>query len=138
MAKKKKEEVPNGILMYLNNLNNSKFLTGLIVILLNVGGKYVSVSLSKNQEEYFKNVIGHHLIILAACWMATRDIILSVILTGIFIVLTKFLLNDESRFSIIPNNWKKEKVEFMETKGSLKSADIDQAIKLLEKVKNSK
>ena len=137
MAKKKKEEVPNGILIYLNNLNNSKFLTGLIVILLNVGGKYVSVSLTKSQEEYFKNVIGHHLIILAACWMTTRDIILSVILTGIFIVLTKFLLNDESRFSIIPNSWKKE-VEFMESKGSLKNTDIDQAIKLLEKVKNSK
>ena len=138
MARKKKEEVPTGILMYLNNLNNSKFLTGLIVILLNVGGKYVSVNLSKSQEEYFKNIIGHHLIILAACWMATRDIILSVILTGIFTVLTKFLLNDESRFSIIPNSWKNKKVESVENTGNLNGANIDEAIKILEKVKNAK
>ena len=138
MARKKKEEVPTGILMYLNNLNNSKFLTGLIVILLNVGGKYVSVNLSKSQEHYFKSIIGDHLIILAACWMATRDIILSLILTGIFIVLSKFLLNDESNFSIIPNSWKNKKVESVENTGNLKGANIDEAIKILEKVKNAK
>ena len=53
-------------------------------------------------------------------------------------LLTRFLLNDESRFSIIPNSWKKQKVEYVESKGDLNGANIDEAIKILEKVKNAK
>ena len=40
------------ILEYLKALNNSKFFAGLVMIMLNIGSKYVTIELSKNQEEY--------------------------------------------------------------------------------------
>ena len=43
------------ILEYLKALNNSKFFAGLVMIMLNIGSKYVTIELSKNQEQYLKN-----------------------------------------------------------------------------------
>ena len=38
------------ILEYLKALNNSKFFAGLVMIMLNIGSKYVTVELSKNKN----------------------------------------------------------------------------------------
>ena len=39
----------------LNVLNNSKLFTGLIMICLNIGSKFITVKLSPSQEEFMKN-----------------------------------------------------------------------------------
>ena len=39
------------ILEYLKALNNSKFFAGLVMIMLNIGSKYVTIELSKNREK---------------------------------------------------------------------------------------
>ena len=43
---------------YLNSrvmyLNNSKFFAGVIMILLNVGSKFMAIQFSKSTEEYMK------------------------------------------------------------------------------------
>ena len=41
---------------YLGYLNNSKFFAGLVMIMLNIGSKYVTIELSKSQEAYLKIV----------------------------------------------------------------------------------
>ena len=38
----------------LNSLNNSRFFAGLVMIMLNIGSKYVTIELSKSQEQYLK------------------------------------------------------------------------------------
>ena len=39
-------------------LNNSKFFAGIVMILLNIGSKFISVQFSKSTEEYLKmNII---------------------------------------------------------------------------------
>ena len=38
------------IITYLRSLNNSKFFAGLVMIMLNIGSKYISIELSKNQK----------------------------------------------------------------------------------------
>ena len=43
---------------YLGYLNNSKFFAGLVMIMLNIGSKYITIELSKSQEQYLKNKIG--------------------------------------------------------------------------------
>ena len=39
----------------MNLLNNSKIFTALMMICLNIGSKYITIKLSKSQEEYMKN-----------------------------------------------------------------------------------
>ena len=45
------------IMNSLKTLNNSKFFAGVVMIMLNIGSKYVTIELSKNQEQYLKNNI---------------------------------------------------------------------------------
>ena len=66
----------------VHNINNSKLFAGLVMIMLNIGSKYITIKLSKSQEEYLRNSIARQLLIFSIVWMGTRDIILSSILTG--------------------------------------------------------
>ena len=70
----------------LASLNNSKFFAGLVMIMLNIGSKYITIELSKTQEEYLKNHIARQILIFSISWMGTRDILMSLALTAIFVV----------------------------------------------------
>ena len=96
----------NTVFEYLGRLNNSKFFAGLIMILLNIGSKYITIELSKSQEEYLKNKVGRQILIFAISWMGSRDILVALALTGIFTVLTNHLFNEESRFCVIPQKYR--------------------------------
>ena len=49
---------------HLNNLNNSKYFAGLMMLFLNIGSKYITVVLSKNQENFLKSNIFRQILIL--------------------------------------------------------------------------
>lgn len=86
----------------IKNLNESKVFAGLIIILLNVGGKLIPITLSKSAEHIIKSKISRDIIIFSISWMGTRDIITAIFLTVFFILLSDFLLNHDSRYCIIP------------------------------------
>jgi len=88
----------------LKSLNQSKLLLGIAMLLLNVGAKYVDLRFSKTQEQALRNGIAREMIIFAIVFMATHDIITSLLLTGAFVVLADYLFNDKSRFCIIPEH----------------------------------
>ena len=83
------------LMKYLGYLNNSKFFAGLVMIMLNIGSKYITIELSKSQEQYLKNKIGRQILIFAISWMGSRDILIALALTAIFTVLTDHLFNEE-------------------------------------------
>ena len=88
------------------SLNNSKFFAGVVMILLNVGSKFISIQFSKSTEEYLKMNVTKQLLVFAMAWMGTRDIYIALGLTIIFIIMFDFLLNDESQFCILPQDFK--------------------------------
>lgn len=88
----------------IKNLNQSKLLLGVAMLLLNVGAKYVDLRFSKTQEQALRNGLAREMIIFAIVFMATHDIVTSLLLTGAFVVLADYLFNDQSRFCIIPEH----------------------------------
>lgn len=86
----------------IKNLNQSKLLLGLAMLLLNVGAKYVDLRFSKTQEQALRNGLAREMIIFAIVFMATHDIVMSLLLTSAFVVLADYLFNDQSKFCIIP------------------------------------
>ncbi len=135
----KRKTKMNPIMHYINSLNNSKFFAGIVMIMLNIGSKYITIKLSKSQEAYLRNSIGHQILVFAICWMGTRDIITSLILTTIFIVLTQHLFHEESKFCILPEKWKKlENVLDLDGDGKVTEDEVSEAIKILQKAKNKK
>ena len=121
---------------YINTLNNSTYFAGVLMIILNVGAKFVTIELSPTQERFIKNNIGRQLLIFTMIWMGTKNIYTSLVLTGIFIILSDFLLNENSNFCILPKVIKNIKKSIdTNNDGVLSDEEIDAAIKVLNKAK---
>ena len=80
---------------------------GVLPYALYIGSKYISITLSKSQEDFLKNAVGHQLLLFAMSWLGTRDIIYALILTASFTILTQYLFNETSMFYIVPKQWQK-------------------------------
>ena len=120
----------------LQNLNNSKLFAGMVMILLNIGSKYISIKLSKTQESYLKGSVARQMLLFAICWMGTKDIMISLILTAVFIVLTQHLFHEKSKFCILPENWKVfEDILDLDGDGKISDEEVKKAMKILKKAK---
>jgi len=117
-------------------LNNSKFFAGVIMILLNVGSKFVAIQFSKSTEDYFKFSLSKQIIIFAMAWMGTRDIYVALGLTAIFTILSDHFLNEESPYCIIPENLRRA-VDTNDD-GTVSHEELNSAIAVLEKAKKEK
>jgi hypothetical protein len=126
-------------------LNSSKFFAGCIMILLNVGSKFITIQFSKSTEEYLKMSVTKQILVFAMAWMGTRDIYAALGLTAIFVILSDHLFNEESTFCIVPHRYRvlnklEEKMEKIDENndGVISDDEINAAIAVLEKAKKEK
>lgn len=89
---------------YINALNNSKFFSGCIMILMNIGGKHISADISKGADKLFGRTLLRRFFIFCMAFVSTRDVLTSIIITLLFIISFNHLLNENSKYCIIPNN----------------------------------
>ena len=61
----------------IHTLNNSKYFAGILMILMNLGSKYISLELSETQDEFFSNIVIRRMMIFTVVFIATKDIIIS-------------------------------------------------------------
>lgn len=69
---------------------------GILILIVNVGSRYIAHEMSTNDEEYSQNIFLRRLAIFAACFMGTRDLITSLLLTAAFVVLAGGLFRGKS------------------------------------------
>ena len=121
----------------IDTVNGSRFFAGLVMIMMNIGSKYVNLKLSKNQEQFLRGAIARQILIFSIIWMGTRDIITSLILTAVFVILTDHLFNEDSRFCIMSKVVKKYK-NVLDTDGDnvVSEKELEAAMKIVEKHKN--
>ena len=100
------EKILNHFHYSLQTLNNSKFFAGLMILIVNIGSRYVTIKFSKSQEEYIKNKVAREFLIFAIVWMATRDLYISILMTAAFIILADYLFNENSNMCILPEKYK--------------------------------
>ena len=89
---------------HIKSLNNSKFLAGIVMLLLNVGSKYIELGFTKTQEEALRNGLGREILIFAIVFMGTHDIVISILMTAAFIILSDYLFNENSALCVIPSH----------------------------------
>jgi uncharacterized membrane protein len=121
----------------LNTLNTSKYFTGVMMILLNVGSRFVEIRLGDSMEAFVKYNVARELLIFTMAWMGTRDILVALVLTAVFTVLSNFLLNSKSKLCVLPDKYKYIKVD-TNNDGTISDVEINQAIETLEKAKRQK
>ena len=128
---------------HVDYLNSNKFFAGIIMLTLNIGSRFVTIELSKSTESFLKWSVTRQLLIFAICWMGTRDIYISLVLTAVFIVLADHVFNHESQYCMLP---KEHKQKFDELKnaadtdgdGVISDKELQAAIDVLQKAKKMK
>lgn len=126
----------NHHIMYMNN---SKFFAGIIMILLNVGSKFIQIQFSKSTEEYMKYTVTKQILVFAMAWMGTRDIYTALGLTAIFTILSDHLFNEESSLCIVPHKYRVlHKLIDTNNDGVVSETELAAAIAVLEKAKREK
>ena len=126
----------HNIVTSLKGLNDSKFFMGAVMIMMNIASKHISIDLTASQQKYFKNNVARQLLIFAIAWSATKDIFIALVITACFHVLAMHLLNEDSRFCIIPNAWRQfEKALDLDGDGEVTDEEILKAKEILEKAK---
>ena len=120
-------------------INNSKFLAGIVMLLLNVGSKYIELGLSKTQEQALRNALTRELLIFSIIFMGTHDVLLSILMTAAFVVLSQYLFNDKSKYCIIPVRMRKIKRYIDINDDKIISEDEEKkALEILRKAKKQK
>ena len=111
-----------------DQLSENKIFIGLLMIMVNVGARFIIEELSDEHREIAKGDIFRKVVVFCSVFMATRDIMVSLIVTIIFIVLMNEVLVTEKK--------KSEKGE--EPKGaSFAKQELDKQIDQLKLIKDS-
>ena len=131
--------IPEPINLFLTKINKSKLFAGFVMILLNIGSRFVKIEVTKSQEKYLKKSLGRHLMIFAVTWLGTRDILIALAITAIFNVLIDYLFNENSRFCIIPHKHREfEDALDLNGDGEVTEDEINEALQILNKAKKTK
>ena len=73
----------------LDLLNDNKFFLGAMLILLNIGSRYLVDEFSTDPDTYTRNIILRRIAVFAVCFVGTRDLVTSLLLTAGFIVIAQ-------------------------------------------------
>jgi hypothetical protein len=140
-----KNNLFNHIDKVVQNLNTSKAFAGLMIIILNIGSRFVTIKLSKSMEAYLKYTFSKQILIFAIAWMGTRDIYIAILVTLIFTICMEYLFNEDSKFCCLPEHFTNYHIELLENDekqkdekskqntNDISDTDIQKAKEVLEK-----
>jgi hypothetical protein len=123
---------------HVQAINNSKIFAGLMIITLNIVSKFANIKLSKTLESYLKYTFSRQILVFAIAWMGTRDIYIALFITVIYVILTEYLLHEESMFFVMPEEFKDYHISLLENEGAgdnITMEDVVKAKAVLEKAK---
>jgi hypothetical protein len=87
-------------------INGNPYFAGISLLMLNLGSRYIMGDIGEFLENILKNDFTKKLIIVALFFVATRDIVISLVLTIVFTIVVYGLFNEKSRYSLVPNDTK--------------------------------
>ena len=73
----------------MDALGDNKFFLGVMLILLNIGSRHLVDEFSTNPDEYNRNIVLRRFAIFAVCFVGTRDLVVSLLLTAGFVILSQ-------------------------------------------------
>ena len=81
-------------------INSNPYFIGIMMLLLNLGGRFIAMEMSKSQEQFFQNVWVRRFLIFTVLFMGTRNIAIAFWMTIIIVLFLGYLLNENSSLCI--------------------------------------
>jgi|TARA_B110000971_G_scaffold144354_1_gene147557 ABC-type multidrug transport system fused ATPase/permease subunit len=85
----------------LTSLNASKLFSVFIIFIMNIGSKYMAKDVPVAVDLIFENFWARMFVVFCVAFVSTRDIFMSLIITLLFILLFKYILNEKSSTCVI-------------------------------------
>ena len=93
----------DSILMGLHDVNMNPYVLGLAYILLNLGGRFMTMSVTPGQEAFLQNIVFRPLLLFAIMFIGTRNIVVAFWLTIVVIICLHYLFNENSSWYLLAN-----------------------------------
>jgi hypothetical protein len=101
-----------------------KLFMAIIMLAMNIGGRFIVMDLPQSIEQIFTtSSLLRTFVIFALFFTATQDIIISIILTLLFIIVMKYLLNCDSEFCLLNKETFKSKLDAKNIKENIISEE---------------
>lgn len=83
-------------------LSANKYVLGIMILLINLGARYIGNELNEFSHKVLNHKFARRFLIFLVIWMGSRDIIVSLVITTCFILVSNTLLNEQSDYCILP------------------------------------
>lgn len=90
----------SGTIMWLNT---NPYLIGILMLLLNLGGRFLSLELTKKQEAFLQAAWVRPMIFFTVIFIATRNLVVAFWITLLFFFIIWVAANENSPFCMIPS-----------------------------------
>jgi len=100
-ADSKNLSASDAFLMGLHEVNMNPYILGLAYILLNLGGRFMVMSVTPGQEAFLQNIVFRPLLLFAIMFIGTRNIVVAFWLTLVVIACLHYLFNENSSWFLL-------------------------------------
>lgn len=80
----------------LMGINTNPYFIGIMMLILNFGGRFISLEMSKGQEALFTNTWVRRSLIFIIIFVGTRNVLVAFIMTFVIILCMGYLFNENS------------------------------------------
>lgn len=127
----------NPIDALLSTINTNPYFIGCMMVLLNLGGRFLSMEVTKEQEKFFQNTWVRGFLIFVVLFIATRNILISFVMSLVIILLVRFLFNENSLLYLFKNEGMKD-INNADMASALTHEESEIYKKLSDKLEKSK
>ena len=96
---------------FANAFNANPYFIGLMMLILNLGGRFISLEVTKGQEKFFQNRWVRWFLIFTVLFVATRNLMVAFLMTFVIILFLGYLLNENSSLCLFGKGVKAEGME---------------------------
>ena len=122
----------------VKNLNDSKLLAALGLLVLNIGSKHVDLDFTPGQKEILKHTITKQVLIFSIAWIGSKDIYTSLLVTSGYMIIFELLLNKKSSLNVMPEKLKRlEDGIDTNNNGIIEEQELEKAIEIIKKYKST-
>ena len=89
------------LLMSINEINMNPYLLGIAYILLNLGGRFMVLSVTPGQEAFLQNIVFRPLLLFAIMFIGTRNLVVAFWMTLVVLVVLHYLFNEQSSWYLL-------------------------------------
>jgi hypothetical protein len=91
----------DSLLLSIHEINMNPYILGFAYILLNLGGRFMALSVTPAQEAFLQNIVFRPLLLFAIMFIGTRNLVVAFWLTLTILLLLHYLFNENSSWYLL-------------------------------------